>query len=230
MNSNLPSPFKDEFIFACNGFTAQLCCSEESKRLAYQLRYESYLCTQLIEPNELGYLSDPYDEQINTRSHLIWFEGKPVASVRSLIWSPKYDWTKIENMEPFKAEIDQHIGLKENILESSRYAIAPDFRNNGRKSLFAQLLMFRIQDLSSGFDDCPHIITAVKARHVPFYERMLGFKRITGYTRYDWVDVDFALLITSQEASRDIVVKKGMPACTAEDRKRYASLLESIKI
>ncbi len=227
MNSIQSRLIKEEILFEVNGYIAQLCCGPESKKIAYQLRYLSYSSVKMIKPNAEKMLFDHFDALPNSRTHLIWYDGRPVATVRSSIWSSKYDWELTESIVPFKEELERNIGLKNNILESSRYAIAPHFK--GRQSLFAQLLLFRIQDLSSYFEDCDHIITSVRENHVPFYERMLGFKKISNVWRYDWVDVPFVLLSTQQSESREKVTQRGMPACTAEERERYSFLSSKMR-
>lgn len=227
MNTSLPKRFQEEFLFEINGFVAQLCCSPESRELAFQFRYQAYLAAQLIQPNAEEKLKDMYDEQDNSRTHLIWYEGTPVASVRSSIWSAKYNWVTTESIDEFYGDIAAHVGLGYNILESCRFSLAPHFK--GRKSLEAQLLLFRIQDLSSQFDDCQHVITAVRDKHVPFYERMLGFEVISAPKKVDWIKGDIVVMTTSQEESRELVTQKGMPPCTTEEVERYALLQHQIK-
>lgn len=214
--------FEHEWLFEHRGYTAQLCCSPESRNVAFHLRYHAYLQAQAIEPNEQQLVKDLYDDQPNTRIHLIWYEGEPIASVRSSIWSPTYNWAPTESIKTFWEETHRHLGLEHRILESSRYVTAPHFV--GRKSLFAQLLLFRIQDLSSQLDDCHHIITSVREKHVPFYERMLGFRQISEVKRVDWVDADIVLLTATQADSRQIVMEKGMPPTTSAELNRYSFL------
>jgi len=102
--------------------------------------------------------------------------------VRSAVWSARYQWEHIESTKLFKSAIEQHIGLEHNILESNRYVVDPDIQ--GRISLTAQLLLFRLQDLSAQVDQCPYIVTAVRSKHVSFYRRMLGFEPISDPVRH----------------------------------------------
>ncbi len=223
MNAQLPA-FQAETLFELNGFTAQLCVSPESKELAYALRYQAYIHAEAVEPNEEERLTDQFDRYANTRIHLVWFEGKPVASVRSATWSPSYNWLPPESIKTFWNDVHRHIGLENNILESSRYVVSPEL--SGRKSLYAQLLMFRILDLCSQVDECPHIITSVRQRHVPFYQRMLAFEQISEPVWHEWIKLEIVLLSTSQEKSREVVQSKGMPPCTLEEVERYAEMIQ----
>ena len=114
-----------EMLFTVNGYTAQLCCSEESKKTAYALRYRAYQNAGVIPENDSQLFFDDYDLLPNARTHLIWFEGRPVASVRSSIWSEKYKWTDVERIKYFQEDIEARIGLEKNLLESTRYVVYP---------------------------------------------------------------------------------------------------------
>jgi len=142
-NALSSKPLPHQIIDSVKDYTIEVCLEEDSKILAYQLRYAAYIkeYPQLINHEELLY--DEYDEKINNRIHLVWYQDKPVATVRSCIWSDFYNWQDTEATSYFKDEILQTIG-KENLLESNRYAVHPDFQ--GRNSLFAQMLCFRIHE------------------------------------------------------------------------------------
>lgn len=217
---------ESETLFTINGYTAQLCCSEESKEIAYGLRYRAYTDAKVIEENDAQLFSDDFDLLPNSRTHLIWYEGQPIASVRSCIWSEKYDWSAVESVHYFAKDIDQRIGLDKNILESSRYVVAPEIK--GRASLYAQLLLFRAQDLSSQVDDCSYILTAVRERHVPFYKRMLAFEQISPAIKHSYIDLNIVLLMTTQEESRRIVTDKGMPPCERQEVEKYGELIHQL--
>ncbi len=223
----IPSQFVDEIVFELDGFTAQLCTSPESKKVAYELRYRAYIETGAVEPNALKQVHDAYDDLPNSRTHLLWYEGEPVASVRSSIWSSRYDWSLTESIKTFWYETHGSIGLDKSILESSRFVVDPKFQ--GRNSLRAQLLLFRLQDLSSTYDECDHIITSVREKHVPFYKRMLSFEQISGQGRVPWIDVDVVLLRTTANESRNVIATKGMQLCSQEERQRYATICETLK-
>lgn len=223
MNAQLAS-YQEETLFEFNGYTAQLCISPESKEIAYELRYQAYLHVDAIEANEEERFTDAYDRYSNSRVHLVWHEGKPIASVRSATWSSSYNWLPPESIQTFWNEVHKTIGLEHNIIESSRFVVSPEV--TGRKSLYAQLLMFRILDLCTQVDDCPYVITSVRQRHVPFYQRMLAFEQISEPVHHDWIKAEIVLLSTSQEKSREVVQSKGMPPCTTQEVERYAEMIQ----
>jgi len=107
-------------------------------------------------------------------------------------------------------------------IQSNRYAIDPNFK--GRSSLKAQLLLFRIQDLCAQYENCDHIITVVREKHIPFYKRMLGFDQISESKFYPWVNEDLVLLSSKAETSRSIITTKGMESTSHEEISRYEEL------
>ena len=227
INSQRSKVLEEGKLFEVDGFTAQLCLTEESKKIAFALRYEAYRNADVIPENEEKLFSDDYDLLPNTRTHLIWHEGEAIASVRSAIWSANYDWSEVESIRYFPKEIDRFIGLEKNVLESSRFVVSPKVK--GRASLNAQLLLFRVQDLSSQFDQCDYILTAVREKHAKFYKRMLAFEQIAGPLSHEFIDLNIVLLMTTQLESRNVVVSKGMPACTAAEVENYTQLLNDLK-
>lgn len=226
---NSPQSIKDfehEKLFEFGDFTAQLCCSPESQKLAFELRYRAYRHVNAIPEHFECMFHDSHDFKPNSRSHLLWYEGKPVASIRSSIWSDQYNWETTEGLETFWAQAHRRIGLEKRVLESSRFAIVPEL--TGRKSITAQLLLFRVQDLSAQVEECPYIITSVREKHVNFYKRMLAFEQISEAVRHDDIDAEIVLLLTTQQNSREVVTSKGMPKCEAYEVDRYQHLLQTL--
>ncbi|MEO1714515.1 MAG: hypothetical protein AAFU60_14380 [Bacteroidota bacterium] len=220
---DLPIGFEKEVLFSMDGFSAQLCCSAESLTIAQQLRYQAYVEAGLIPENGQSVFLDSYDTQSNTRTHLIWQHGVPIATVRSNIWSADYSWETTEGITSFWQDVHRKIGLEKTIIESNRFATAPHL--SGRDSLRAQIFLFRVQDLNAQYEQCEHIITAVREKHVPFYQRMLAFRPISAEQYYPWLNEDVVLLATGAAESRSIIQQKGMPMVSATEVQRYADLV-----
>ncbi|NRB47971.1 MAG: hypothetical protein HRU41_09895 [Saprospiraceae bacterium] len=222
MQSTL-KPLDHQVLFEVNGYTAEICIEPESLQLAYHLRYQAYRHADAIPANEEAICTDSFDEQRNARTFLIWFEDQTVASVRSLTWSASYDWAPTPSINFFKTEVDHYIGLSSPILESNRYVTAPDF--TGRKSLTAQMLLFRIQTLGALVDQCAYVITAVRPRHVKFYERFMNFFSISDPLKVDEVSFEIQLLATPI-ASKDKLSKSSAIATYEEaDLERYQNCM-----
>ena len=219
-------PLTEQVLFEANGYTAEMCIEQESLEIAYNLRYRAYRSVDAIPVNREELFSDKYDEQENVRTYLIWYEDRPVASVRSLTWSAEYDWAPTDSIELFVNDIDSKLGLSTPLLESNRYVVDPEF--TGRKSLSAQMLLFRIQAIGSLVDKCEHVITAVRPRHASFYKRFMNFQPVSEPIAVDQVSFPIQLLSTPV-ASRETLAKNSpMAAFEEADLDNYINCLQKI--
>ena len=218
-------PFEEQVFCNFKGFTVEVCRRPESLAAAFHLRYRAYVAVDAIPPNEEELLYDDFDFMPNSRIHLVWFDGKAVATVRSCIWSGQYDWTPTEAINYFQQDIKQEIGTNTTLLESNRFAVDPDFQ--GRQSLFAQILMFRIHALNSAVHNCEYIITAVRENHVPFYRRFLGMEVISRQSYFvSWANAEVLLMASDRENSLQTALKRGLPEVLPQDIERYAMCAE----
>ncbi len=216
-------PFDNQVVSTHGDFTLEVCLNQESKQLAFQIRYRAYLHAGMASENEEGMLYDKYDFSPNVRIFLVWNQGKPVATIRSCIYSAAYNWMPTEGINYFEKDLNEKVGEKIPILESNRFAIDPDFQ--GRHSIFAQFLLFRAHGLNAAFHQCEYIITSVQTNHIAFYKRFLGLHPISDNTRrYDWLDADISLLINRTETCLGAILKRGMPEYNEEDIAQFGEL------
>lgn len=208
------------FLFEEAGFTAQLCTTPESLETACRLRYKAYRSVDGIPENETALATDQYDLQSNARTHLLWFEGKPVASIRSLIWADRYNWQPTTCMDAYRPHVAESLGLNTRLLESNRYVVEPGF--NARKSITAQYLLFRIQTISCLYDNCQHVITAVRPKHKAFYKRLMGFEPISPQLPVEGFQFEAVLLSTPYESRALLARNASIAALHLEDYERYA--------
>ncbi len=224
----LLKPLTHQFLFEESGYTAEMCIEQESLEIAYHLRYRAYLNVDAIGPNAEQLFTDKFDQQKNARTYLIWFEGQPVASVRSLTWSAAYQWAPAPSVQFFSAEIEQQLGLTASLLESNRFVVDPSF--TGRQSLTAQMLLFRVQTLASLADHCDHVITAVRPRHVRFYERFMNFRVISEAIEVSEVKFPIQLLTTPVSSKEKLAQSNGIAAYQEVDLEKYMHCLKHLKI
>ena len=218
-------PKTHQIICTINGFTVELCKDRESLNTAFHLRYRAYLGTDAIDQNEEELLFDEFDFHPNSFVHLVWFEGKAVATVRGCIFSDEYDWCKTEGINYFPEDTAARFGNETRLLESNRFAVGPDFQ--GRQSLFAQLLLFRVHALNSYVHDCSHIITAVRANHIPFYRRFLGMEQVSTEAKsVTWADAEIILLATSVEDCLAAALKRNMPNFDLSEIRHYGKVAD----
>ena len=64
-------------------YTARLALDRQTKRDAYRLRYDSYLTSGYIEPNQARLFQDQYDDLPNCQTIVIYDDDVPAASVRT---------------------------------------------------------------------------------------------------------------------------------------------------
>ena len=216
-------PLKEQIIAEIDGYTIEVCTSKESKLIAYKLRYDAFIKSYPLLTNNEGLLYDELDESDNTWSFLVWYQGKPIATVRGSIWGFQYGWANTVVTKYFAKELNLNIG-KQNILESSRYAVSPEFQ--GRKSLFAQMLCFHIHAINSAIHNCNYIITVVKQSHAPFYDRFLGLNVISNTPKYiEWFNVEGLLLGAERDKSMSVALKRGMPDYTGVELNKFIKIL-----
>ena len=85
--SNIPladTPLASQTFCSQRGFTVEVCRDQASLNTAFDLRYRAYIAAGAIDVNEENLLYDDYDFLPNAYTHLVWFEGRPVATVRGL--------------------------------------------------------------------------------------------------------------------------------------------------
>ena len=214
-------PLAHQIICTIKGFTVEVCRDRKSLNTAFRLRYRAYLGVDAIPENEEELLYDDFDFMPNAFVHLVWYQGKAVATVRGCIFSDYYGWTPTEGVNYFPKDTQEKLGSQTRLLESNRYAVDPEFQ--GRQSLFAQLLMFRAHALNSLAHGCSHIITAVRSRHIPFYQRFLGMEQLSSNKKYiPWADAEVALLSTRVNQCLEAALRRGMPDFAPEEVDHYA--------
>lgn len=214
-------PAEEQIIGTHDDFTLEVCMSNESKNQAFKIRYNAYLKAGMIRENETGLLSDEYDLKPNARTFLVWHKQKPVATVRSCIYSEAYNWLTTEAVRNFHQELNEKLEDGSRLLESNRFAVDPEFQ--GRKSLFARFLLFQAHGLNAAAHQCEYIITSVVANHAAFYQRFLNLHPISENLRHvDWLGMDVALLINRTEICLESVMKRGMPGYDEEDIAKFA--------
>ncbi len=222
---SVQQPVPEQIIGEHNGFTTELCLSPASLQTAFRLRYRAYLAAGAVIENEDNIISDQFDWQPNSFVHLIWYKGQSIATIRSCVYSDEYDWTQVEAIKDFPKAIESHIGSGCRLIESNRFAVEPSFQ--GRQSLFAQMLLFRVHAINSAVHNCDHIITSVRLKHIPFYQRFLGMEQISESTKYiSWLGDSVALMACRRADSLSVALKKGLPAVSQEHIDCYAKCLD----
>ncbi len=88
------------------------------------------------------------------------------------------------------------------------------------------MLLFRIQTLGSILDRCDYVITAVRPKHVKFYERFMNFYPISDPIEVDEVTFPIQLLATPVTSREKLAQSSAIAAFDPEDLARYEKCLQ----
>jgi hypothetical protein len=138
-------------------YFARLALDPHTREDAYRLRYDSYLTSGFIEPNETRLFQDLYDELPNCQTTVLYNQGMPVASVRTctLAFGSRQ---RSPAMDAYPSEVTELLSQQSTIgvggrgIETTRLVRSPAAENN-------QGLVFLLYRLSIGGisrDDGPY--------------------------------------------------------------------------
>lgn len=206
----------DSVLFSVDGLDVVVCATRSSRKRAYELRYRAYRAANAIPENARLIFKDAHDRTPNHRTFLVLDEGRPVATIRSGVYTPLYGWSSTEALLGFSQEITRHLGHNVRFVESNRFAVAPGYR--GQRSTLAKLLCFRIQGLNAVAHGCEHVMTCVPRKHTRFYRRFLSMAPICdGSKRLPWLGESATLISAPVPISRRTAVRRGMPDYDDQD-------------
>ena len=160
-------------------YFARLALDAQTRRDAYRLRYDSYLTSGFIEPNETRLFQDIYDDLPNCQTIVLYDQDEPVASVRTCVLafgsrqrSPAMDTYPEEVTELLRQQAATGIGGRG--IETTRLVRSPAAENN-QGLVF---LLYRLAGYLGMMARTQVLFACVRQNHVPFYRR-LGYNAIT---------------------------------------------------
>lgn len=180
-------------------YSARLATDAKTQQEAYRLRYDSYLASGYIQPNESRLFKDVYDELPNCRTVVIYDEGVPSASVRvcalafgSRKRSPASDAFPEEVRKLLNEQTA--IGAGARGIETTRLVRSPAADNN-------QGLVFLLYRMAGflGMTAHTHILLAcVRQNHAAFYKR-LGYEAVTEPRAYPGLSCPMQLMACTRK-------------------------------
>ena len=157
-------------------FSAQLAVTDSVRRKAYRLRYQSYLASGFIQANPTGLFQDEFDELPNSKTILIYSDGRPIGSARTCFLSKDGSLTSPAR-KAFPDEVDRVLRSVPDSatgpqgVEICRLVRSPEAANNQG----VVFLLYRLaQDYLAKLGDIRVAISCVRQNHANFYKR-LGF-------------------------------------------------------
>ncbi len=173
-----------------NPFTLYPCETRQKMSDAVKLRYLAYKNAGAIDENAEAEFKDKYDLQPNTKTCIVYEGNTPVASARACIYGKEHNYLPTPAFEVYREDIERELGLDKMIIESNRLVIHPEKVDS--KYLFKLPFRFIILNVIKFSSD--YIITAVRPKHVPVYQRFLGLEPISALRKYPGINVEMVLM------------------------------------
>ena len=203
-------------LFSVDGLDVVLCATRTSRKRAYELRYRAYRASDAISANARAMFKDALDRTPNHRTFLVLDGGRPVATIRSAVYSPVYGWASTEAFLNFSSDIKKHLGANLRFLESNRFAVDPEYVSP--RSSLAKMLCFRVHGLNAAAHGCDHVLTCVRTKHVPYFRRFLGMAPINAEPKVvPWLGDSAMLISAPTQIAHRTAVNRGMPDYTDAD-------------
>ena len=220
--------------FAGNAYEARVAMDRDTKRDAFALRYNSYLDSGFIGPNDSGLFHDEFDRKPNARTIVVYDSGEAVASVRACFLSVG-DGSTSPALETYPNEVRQvlteagqgRMGIAG--LEVNRLVRSPQAANN-QGLVF---LLYRLVGRLALTRDFRVVVSCVRRNHVPFYRR-LRFQECGGSRQYPGLNCPMHLVSCSRadyDENRSVVAimdpdaAAGVPAELETGRSVHIPLL-----
>lgn len=184
-------------------YTARLALDRQTKRDAYRLRYDSYLTSGYIEPNQARLFQDQYDDLPNCQTIVIYDDDVPAASVRTCTLTLG-SGQRTPASDTFPDEVNELlseqsvIGLGRGI-ETTRLVRSPAAENN-------QGLVFLLYRMAGYLGMMAHsqiLLACVRRNHAPFYRR-LGYSPVTEPRSYPGLNCPMQLMSCTRQRYEEI--------------------------
>lgn len=177
-----------------SSYSARLAYDLPTKHDAYKLRYDSYLASGFIQPNETGLFHDDYDELPNCHTIVIYDGDVPAASVRtcllafgSRLRSPASDAFPDEVAKLLDRQSAIGTGLR--AIETTRLVRSPAAENNHG----LVFLLYRMAGYIGMTAHAQILLACVRRNHAPFYKR-LGYEAVTEPRPYPGLNCPMQLM------------------------------------
>lgn len=168
----------------------------------YRLRYKCYRAEGSIAENELGVMTDAYDEARNCVHVGVEVGGKIQAAMRLHLVSRLCLISPTLEVFP---EILDDLKPGQTILDPTRFVTDPEARD---KRVPLHFLALRIPFLAAMFYDIDVALAPVRAEHAAFYRRYLGYEPAMKPRSYPGLKKPIQLLAAKFREQRDAVLER----------------------
>jgi len=178
---------QDKLLVHKHGVNSALATIDDLNAIG-DLRYKCYSHAKAISPNHINHMLDKYDYNENVQNYKALLNGQLVGAVRGIKYDPNLK-NEIPSFNGYLKYIEQEIGLEHPIFESCRLVID----HESKKRMHTNLTLLQTIILSGFASNSKHSITAVRAEHVSFYQKM-NFSVISDPIKYFGLEVKMVLL------------------------------------
>jgi len=149
-----------------------------------------------------GVMTDPFDETANCLHVAVEMGGEILAAVRLHLVSRLS--LKSPTLEVFPEILDD-LERGQTVLDPTRFVIAPAARS---RRVPLHFLALRIPFLAAMFYDIDLALAPVRAEHIPFYRRYLGYQLAMKPRSYPGLKKPIYLLTANFREQRDAVLSR----------------------
>lgn len=172
------------------GLVARIASDRKTREDAFALRHLSYLADGHIDPKPTGLFSDPFDDEPNCETIVLYKARRPVASVRVCVADIEEDpsiASQIPAGQVFPKEIERLVAESSDppvrrVIEINRLVRHPDHETDHG----LVFVLFRLAGYMIVHYDVDLVLSCVRRNHLPFYRR-LRFQPIAGPRTYHGV-------------------------------------------
>jgi len=168
----------------------------------YRLRYRCYRAEGSIAENDLGLMTDPFDETANCLHVAVEMDEEILAAVRLHLVS-RLSFAS-PTLEVFPEVLDR-VRHGQTVLDPTRFVIDPSARRNRVPLHF---LALRIPFLAAMFYDIDLALAPVREEHTAFYRRYLGYDVEMKPRSYPGLQKPVQLLTANFREQRDTVLER----------------------
>ena len=168
----------------------------------YKLRYTCYRREQSIPENDLGMMTDAFDDAANCIHVAVEVDGEILAAVRLHLLSKRALTSPTLEVFP---ELMETLQTGQTALDPTRLVIDPAAR---KFQVPLHFLVLRIPFLATIFYDIDLALAPVRSEHTAFYRRYLGYDLALDARSYPGLKKPIQLLTSKVREQRRIVLAR----------------------
>ncbi|MGB3624818.1 MAG: hypothetical protein WA989_03255 [Henriciella sp.] len=167
-----------------------------------RLRYQCYRAEGAIGDSSSQLMSDPFDETENCVHVAVKMDGTILASVRLHLATPLAPISPTLDVFP---EVRGSLDEGKTVLDPTRFVVDPSAR---RDHVPLHFLTLRVAVLATMFYDVDLAVAPVRAEHVAFYNRYLGYRTASEPREYPGLRKPVRLLMSEGRTQRQAVLER----------------------